>query len=405
MGSIRWTASGAARRWLLALGLVAATAAAGCGGNSSSSSNAKESINKASGTKSAQAAMADAGTAAATKAGTAMQLKPQIVGMVEILHAAEVQRRITQALKDAAAKVGWKVITCDTAGDPAKASSCAQNLITQGATAMTSMGVDPSTMGAQMKQAKAKGIPWLGLVGTERESPLFTAQINQPDQQAISDVMSKYILGRLETADASARKGGGFAYSTFPAIYGIGLRDTKTAAALRTAGLKQVSRHVTDLANNAADARQWARSVLTRTPDVGAFFTTLDIDQGEIANAVAAKFPGKAFPERPLVVGLAAGLGTLDKIRKGLIDADVEVAVEAASWMGVDQLAEYFARKTSLATDLWAGDKTDAYPEWFLKPYTVTKENAPKQSGVYHDPPYDFVTYFTSKWGKEFGAT
>jgi ABC-type sugar transport system substrate-binding protein len=333
-----------------------------------------------------------------------MQLKPQIVGMVEILHAAEVQRRITQALKDAAAKVGWKVITCDTAGDPAKASSCAQSLMTQGATAMTSMGVDPSTMGAQMKQAQSKGIPWLGLVGTERQSPLFTAQINQPDQQAISDVMSQYIMGRLQAADASGRKSGGFAYSTFPAIYGIGLRDTKTAAALRAAGIKQINRHVTDLANNAADARQWARSVLARTPDVGAFFTTLDIDQGEIANAVAAKFPGKAFPDRPLVVGLAAGLGTLDKIRKGLIDADVEVAVEAASWMGIDQLAEFFARKTPLATDLWAGNKTAAYPEWFLKPYTVTKENAPKQPGVYHDPPYDFVTYFTSKWGKEFGA-
>jgi ABC-type sugar transport system substrate-binding protein len=396
---------GAARRWALALGLVAVVAAAGCGGGDSSASDAKESISKASGTQSAQQKMAADGEAAAAKAGAPVKLAPQTIGMVEVLHAAEVQRRITQALKDAAAKVGWKVITCDTAGDPAKAASCAQNLMTQGATAMTSMGVDPSTMAAQMKQAKAKGIPWIGLIGTERQSPLYTSQINQPDQGAISGVMSKYILDRLNASEAASRKSGGFAYSTFPAIYGIGLRDVKTAGALKQAGLQQVNRHVTDLANNAADARQWARSTLAQAPGVGAFFTTLDIDQGEIGNAVAAKYPGKQFPDRPLVVGLAAGLGTLDKIRKGIIDADVEVAVEAGSWMGIDQLAEYFGRKTPIATDLWPGTKTDEYPEWFLKPYLVTAANAPKQSGVYHDPPYDFVTYFSSKWGKEFGQS
>ena len=70
-----------------------------------------------------------------------------------------------------------------------------------------------------------------------------------------------------------------------------------------------------------------------------------------------------------------------------------------------DALAEHFARDKPIATDLWAGDKTADYPEWFLKPYMVTKENAPQQPGVYHDPPYDFVTYFTTKWGKEFGGT
>jgi hypothetical protein len=269
---------------------------------------------------------------------------------------------------------------------------------------MTSMGVDPSTMAAQMKQAKSKNIPWIGLVGTERNSSLYTAQINQPDQAAISDVMSKYILDRLNEPDAAKRKSGGFAYSTFPAIYGIGLRDAKTAAALSAGGVKQVGKHVTDLANEAADARQWTKSVLARNPGLGAFFTTLDIDQGEIANAVAQKYPGKAFPDRPLVVGLAAGLGTLDKIRKGTIDADAEVAVEAASWMAVDQLAGLFARKTPIATGLYSGDQTSDYPVWFLKPYMVTKSNAPKQPGVYHDPPYDFVTYFNAKWAKEFHA-
>ncbi len=392
---------GALRAWAVALGLCGALAAAGCGSSSSSDNSAKESINKASGTKSEQAQMASAGEADAAKAGAQVALKPQTLGMVEVLHAAEVQRRITQALKDAATKMGWRVLTCDTAGDPAKAAPCAQNLMTQGATAMTSMGVDPSTMATQMKQAKAKGIPWLGLVGTQRESPLFTAQINQPDHGAITDVMSQYILGRLKEAQKTS---GGFAYSTFPAIYGIGVRDAATAAKLKDNGIKLVSRHVTDLTNEAVDARQWTNSVLARNPNVAAFFTTLDIDQNEIANAVAQKYPGKAFPDRPLVVGLAAGLATLDKIRKGTLDADAEVAVEAASWMAVDQLAAHFARKTPIATDLYSGEQTDDYPVWFLKPYLVTKENAPQQSGVYHAPPYDFVTYFTSKWAKEYNT-
>ena len=293
------------------------------------------------------------------------------------------------------------MLTCDTAGDPTKAAPCAQNLMTQGVTAMTSMGIDPSTMTAQMKQAKAKGIPWIGLIGTERDSALFTAQINQPDHGAITDVMSQYILGRLKEAQKTS---GGFAYTTFPAIYGIGVRDAATADKLKAGGIKQVDRHVTDLTNEAADARQWTNSVLSRHPNVAALFTTLDIDQNEIANAVAQKYPGKAFPDRPLVVGLAAGLATLDKIRKGTLDADAEVAVEAGSWMAVDQLAAHFSREKPIATDLYSGEKTDDYPVWFLKPYLVTKENAPKQSGVYHAPPYDFVTYFTSKWAKEYNT-
>lgn len=404
---LRETASGGVGRSPLALGaLVLALAVAGCGGGDGGDSggDAREGINAASGSKAEQATMAKAGTEAAAAAGPAVKLEPQTIGMVEVLRAAEVQRRISQSLKDAAAKLGWKVITCDTAGDPAKGASCAQNLLTQGATAMTSMGVDPSTMAAQMRQAQKKGIPWIGLVGTQRGTPLYTAQINQPDEKAIAEVQSSYILDRLNEPGAEDRKAGGFAYSTFPGIYGIGLRDAQVADALRAGGVKQVNRHVTDLANNAQDARQWARGVVAKSPGLGAFFTTLDVDQLEIANAVQEKFPGKKFPDRPLIVGLAAGLASLDKIRKGQIDADVEVAVEAASYMAVDQLAGYFGREQPIATDLASGEKTADYPAWFLKPFIVEQKDVPTDKNAYHAPPYDFITFFGTKWEKEFGA-
>lgn len=391
-----------ARAWKALALLVVTLLAAGCGGKTATATNADNSINKVSGSKAAQAQMASMGSAAGAKEGPAVTLKPETIGEVEILHAAEVQRRITGALEAAAAKVGWKVVTCDTAGDPAKASSCAQNLLNQGVNAMTSMGVDPSAMAQQMKEAQAKEVPWIGLIGSERQTPLFTAQINQPDRGSISQLMSQYILSRLNAPGASSRKAGGFAYSTFPAIYGIGLRDDLTAHMLEAGGLKLVDRHVTDLTNEAADSRQWATSVLQRTPNIGAIYTTLDIDQNEIAQAVAQKFPSTQFPHRPLVVGLAAGLATLDKIRKGILDADAEVAVEAGSWMAIDQLANWFAHKQSIAQDLYTGHKTGDYPVWFLKPYMVTKANAPAQPGVYHAPPFDFVSFFQAKWSREF---
>lgn len=116
--------------------------------------------------------------------------------------------------------------------------------------------------------------------------------------------MSRYILSRMNAPDAKSRKAGGFACSTFPGIYGIALRDDVTATELEAGGMKKLDRHVTD---------------------------------------------------RPLVVGLAAGLVSMDKIRKGLLDADVEVAVEAGSWMAIDQLANWFAHKHPLATDLYTG--------------------------------------------------
>lgn len=376
---------------------------AGCGSSGSDGTGEGESLNEASGSASERQKMTKLGEEWAEEAGKPVEVKPETIGMVEVLHAAEVQRRITNGLKDAARVMGWKVITCDTAGDPTKAATCARNLLTQGVDAMTSMGVDPSTMEVQMKEAKSKGIPWIGLTGTERNTPLFTAQINQSDAGgAIAKTMSTYILERLDEEGAESRREGGFAYSTFPAIYGIGLRDKVVAEELTAAGVKQQDRHVTDLTNEAQDSTEWARSVLAQHPDVGVIYTTLDIDQNEIANTVHAEFGSKQFPERPLVVGLAAGLATMQKIREGTLDADVEVAVEASSWMAIDQLAEYFTRKRPITEDLYEGNATQDYPVWFLKPYMVTKKNVPSDPKKYHEPPYDFISFFNSKWDTEF---
>ena len=116
---------------------------------------------------------------------------------------------------------------------------------------------------------------------------------------------------------------------------------------------------------------------------------------------MAAKFPGKEFPERPLVTTFHADPATQDLIRGGQVDAVADVAYDIGSWVGVDQLLEFFAR--------------DKKPDQNPRPeypgvgdlYTtviVTKDNLPPE-GKYVAAETDVPSFFESKWATEFGAS
>ena len=82
---------------------------------------------------------------------------------------------------------------------------------------------------------------------------------------------------------------------------------------------------------------------LTKYPDLKAYWFTFDTTGQVGGQVIQSKYPGKKFPDRPLVATFHADLGTLELMRKGEIDVMSEANYDAASWMGIDQMAEFFA--------------------------------------------------------------
>jgi ribose transport system substrate-binding protein len=359
-----------------------------CGNDDSSSSGGGSAIGKSASSEQRNTA-AVAGEKAAT--GAPVTLKKQTIGVLEVTGAAEIIQRSTNSVKQAAAEFGWDVKVCDAQGAAAKFTSCARTLLTGGATAILSEAVESAPMKAQMEEAQKRGIPWINLTGEVTASPLFNAQITEPEVQ-LSTVISDYVVEKLGGK-------GSLAYTTFPALYAFNIRENVLKDVLaKNPGIKIYNRHIADLANP-DEGRDWATSVLTRNPKLGAFWTTVDFNVLGFAQAVQAKFPGKSFPDRPLVAGAYANLAQLDLIRKGQIDGVGEVPIEAASWIALDQLAQFFGRKTPIAKD-----PAGAYPFPFLEARMVTKADVPADPKQYVPPKHDFASFFTAKWKKEFTA-
>ena len=114
---------------------------------------------------------------------------------------------------------------------------------------------------------------------------------------------------------------------------------------------------------------------------------------------VASKYPGKSFPNKPLVVTFHADPSSQVLMRSGGIDAVVDNNYDATAWQLADATAQFFARKKAFPP----------YGTSFKYPgigdplayEIVTKKNLPPAGKYYVAPPADVVTYFTTKWKTE----
>jgi ABC-type sugar transport system substrate-binding protein len=396
---MRISIDGERRRRGVALGLAAlvfaAVALAGCGGSSSSStsSGGGESGGKqVGGENEAKAKEAtEAGTKAGEESGEPIALEKQVIGLVQIVGAAESIQRETSALEAAASQLGWSVKVCDGEGDPVKMSNCANTLLSQGVTAMIGANVEVAPVKAQMETAKERGIPWINTGGPAKPSPLFSTQAVENETE-IGTLMGEYVAERLEGK-------GTVAATEESANYPLAIRmDAVYKVLAEHPEIEIISKHTVDFTNLVADVRTWSEGVLTKEPGLGAFALCVDTDPVAVASVVQSnKGPGKQYPERPLIVGSLGDLANLELIRKGQIDATAETALGATSWIAVDQLAAYFGREAEFAKN-----PQDAYSLPILSPQLVTKENVPANPKEYAEPPVDFEAFFETKWETEF---
>ncbi|HWH19669.1 MAG TPA: hypothetical protein VN671_03990, partial [Solirubrobacterales bacterium] len=115
---------------------------------------------------------------------------------------------------------------------------------------------------------------------------------------------------------------------------------------------------------------------------------------------IQSKYPGKEFPDKPLVATFHGDLATLQLIESGAIDMESDVNYDAAVWEGIDGIAQELAREEPMSKE-----NQPTYPT-IGDPFTyqiVNKENLPPE-GEYVMPKWDVPSYFIAKWKAEYGV-
>lgn len=392
-------------------GALLALAVAGCGSSSSSSSSQSSSSASATSASSSPASSAvntpqdgvsqapsvratavAHGKSAAQAEGAQVAIPKETVGVLEVQAVGNNSpARTAAAIEEGAKILGWQVKLCDGQGVPAQEANCASTFLSEHVNVIFGEAVEAPTVQAQLAQAKSKGIPWINVTGPVAPSPLIESQAVY-SEQALGHALGAYIAGRLKGRQSQ------IALPTINSLYALRLRYQNERAVLNAnSNIHVVSVHDILLSNPVTDGHDWASTILTQYPKLTAIGMISDAEPTGVVSAVAAKYPGKQFPDRPLLSAPFDDLNQLGLIRKGELDAVAAVPVTTTGWIALDRAAEFFARKTPIPANAAAG-----YPLDFLPTVIVDKANLPANPNAFYPFPVDAPAFFATKWQAEF---
>ncbi|CND75679.1 ABC-type sugar transport system%2C periplasmic component [Mycobacterium tuberculosis] len=326
--------------------------------------------------------------AASKKAGPPTKPPKLTIGYLRYVAQSPADQRMYDSAVAAAKVLGWTVIPCDGQGDPAKMAACGNTLLNQNIDVLLDDGIPQSIIASALQRARSEGVPAVYSGGSLDKTDLYTAGYAPPEGE-MGATLATYLTGQTNG------RSGGTIVQGFPTSWG-----TERVGALKASGAKITSEQDADATNLVQGTQQQIAAQLNQHPDASAVWITFETAVMGAAQAVKARFPGKSFPDRPLLVTFYANRPTLDLIRKGQVDAAVESSLEWSSWAAIDQIAELKARKTPMSKDVRPvyGEGLD-----FWRPTLVTKDNLPP-AGQLVAPPVDYAAFFTAKWKHEFGA-
>jgi ABC-type sugar transport system substrate-binding protein len=380
---------------VLALTIVALVAA-GCGSSDDNSGDGGGS-GKGTGIRAGSGTAAQTDAAAGTKAGEAAGKATldtsKTVGIINFLKGIESGDRLMETDKAALEGLGFKVVVCDGQGTPQKFVSCGNSLLDRGVDAIIEVAIDPTQIKPVIAKAKAKNVPVIEAGGAV--SPGLTGAY-YPDEAKVGKGLTDYLLQKLATV---SKKPAEISVHDFPAPWAK-LRTDQLRAALKTNTDVKIADDVqTDAANLVAGTQKTVTDQLTQNPDLKAFWFAFDTAGQAGGPVIANKFKGKVFPDRPLIATMHADIGTTDLMRKGDIDVALDVNYDAASWVAVDNLLQYWATKQPMEQN-----PQPSYPGvGDLYSYKIiTKDNLPP-AGQYVTPKVDVPSYFQAKWKAQFG--
>jgi ribose transport system substrate-binding protein len=380
---------------------IAALVLAACGGSSDSSSSessgaestpAESTESSEGGANPDEAAATEEGKEYAESLGAPVSLPAKTIGILQSTGSTESALRVQNEIEAAADELSWKSVPCDGEGLPTKFATCASSLLNQGVDAMITIGIEASAITPQLEKAQQMKVPAIQVSGTVVPSPLYGGSYF-PDDAKAGTLLADFLAEEMEQVDGTAD----IAVHNFAAIWAQERTEQLDKKVKEDPSLKITSEVETDATNVVEGTRKTVTDQLTQNPDLKAFWFAWDFAGSAGAQAVQAKYPGKTFPERPLVVTFHADLGTNELIEQGAIDAVVNVPYNASSWVAIDQLAELWGRNTPLSKE-----PAPTYNGFEVYNYNiVNKENLPP-AGEYPQPENDFFSFFKSKWETEF---
>jgi len=336
-----------------------------------------------------------AGTAAGEEAKPA-KLPEGKIGIINFLNGIESSDRLADSTTFAAGQLGWTTTVCDGKGTPSQFVACGNSLLAEGVNAIVAVAVESGQITPVITKAKAKGVPVIQVGGGG--VPLGTFNGNYgPNEAKAGELLTEALFEKLNGLEEEPVE---IDVHNFPAKWGAERTEQLEKAVEGQSKIKINQEVVTDAANLVPYTRNTVTTQITQNPDVKAYWFTFDTTGQVGGQVIQSKYPGKEFPDKPLVATFHGDLATLQLIESGAIDMESDVNYDAAVWEGIDGIAKELARKEPMSTE-----NQPKYPG-IGDPFTyqiITKENLP-EAGQYVMPEWDVPSYFIAKWKAEYGV-
>ncbi|MHB1469598.1 MAG: sugar ABC transporter substrate-binding protein [Solirubrobacteraceae bacterium] len=336
----------------------------------------------------------EAGTKAAEKAGAAVKVPSETIGLVNVTAESEAAQRIEAGAVEAIKAMGWKVISIDAEGNPAKSESGMMSLVNQNVAAILDLSNPTAAITQALAAARAKNIPVINFGGEQELTPNIEAEF-AVNEVEFTEKLDEYILKHLKS-------GAKVATFVFPELLSERLRDEKFKSQVGP-HVKIVASHTSNFAALVSDTQNAARTILSANPGLEAFWGDTDSQLPAIAQVLKSQgLCGKVqnYNYYDDKANLAA-------IKEGCATAIVTSPLGADGWAAVDVLATMFANKKPISSlpKNWQALKS-AYGVEIVDGsgiQVISKENLPPE-GQYVTPKSDYVAFFEAKWKKEFGV-
>lgn len=343
------------------------------------------------------AAIKDAGRAG----GRVAAPKGKVIGYMHLSSQTEASVRMLAGLRTISKLFGYTVKVCDPNFDPRKVAQCATSLVAQKPDIVIVEAADPGASGAGLQEASRRKIPWIVTGALQTPSKLVTAQY-VPNEREQTRVLDDWFFGQIERRVGKGNAAEIGAWQAPPVGPGVRARDVQRKADLaRFPAIKEIFTRDIDLSNPVQDTFQTTTQLVEQNPGVDGLWQTCDFCVGPMAQALDAK--GLTGSKRPILTGIYSTQETRKAIREGRVDGVVQNNFEVMGWVAMDQALEFWARGKRFYPNNQVFTKAYSMP--LLQSWIETRANVGNNPNFVKNNGEDYVTFFTTKWNREFGTS
>jgi ABC-type sugar transport system substrate-binding protein len=229
-----------------------------------------------------------AGTQAASAGSSAIKVKHETIGVLDITNTAHIELVTEQIIQAAAAKLGWKVIILQGQASPTVSATAMESLVAQHVKGIITMTVEASTITTGLHEAKSAGIPVCEATGQVHISPLYTAQYAENEYLMGYD-LGAYIAKTVPNAQIAD-------IATAMNLAGTQREAGLVAAIAKVSTAKIVGTNDPDLTNPFTSTEQGLGSIITANAGTNAVYTAFDMmAQGAVAEVKIANSTAKVY--------------------------------------------------------------------------------------------------------------